>query len=144
MHLEMNKLEKNTWIERFGSGTLKYAHELGTATHDLYLQERIAFTYGLYFQSQPKTRVTTGVPLAVGDCHAFTEAMWCVRRRRALAPGEFSLPVWICLHEDTLCVSGLGVLLDTPPVWLPCSRVILAIVAPASKNGEYSGIVNPI
>lgn len=141
----MNKLCKNTWITTFGSGTLKYAHELGAATHDLYLEERVSFTYGKHFESASKTRLTTGVPLAAGDCHAFTEGLWCIRRRRALgATGEYSLPLWIHLHEDTGIVSGLGVVLDIPPEWLPSSRTIFAIVAPATRNSEYSGVINAI
>lgn len=59
----MNKLDKNTWINTYGSGILKYSYELGMATHHLYLEERVSFTYGKHFQSVSKTRLTTGVPL---------------------------------------------------------------------------------
>lgn len=137
-------LDEQTWIQIHGSGTLRHAYELKTAYRDLYLHERVAFTFGGAFSFVPKSRISTGAVLAEADCHPFTEGCWNIRRRHAEGfPGDkWSGPLYLSVSKDSITEQGMGILLEKANgcKWIPEVYVVYAIVAPV-KNGKYAGEV---
>lgn len=150
--MSMQEMSKEKWIVEYASGTLRHAYNLGCAIHSLYLEERVAFTYGRYFQPVPNSRITIGIPQAEGDCHPFTEGCWNIRRRLAQEtnPKECYSPAsYITItHPDNTVETGLGLRLISNPVWLPDGYQIVCIVSPTRKNArgeeEYTGEVRSL
>jgi len=145
--MSSRELSQSDWIEKHGSGTLRYAEALGCATRDLYLHERIAFTFGAHFSSVAKTRMSVGPALAEGDCPVFTEACWNIRRRLSEGPVDdsYSGVKYIRVENPEEVLEGLGLILQHTKgcVWLPEHLTVSCIVAPV-KNGKYTGEVRAL
>jgi hypothetical protein len=136
----MNEL---AWIKEYGSGTLQRAVELGAKYHSMYLHERVAFYFGAGFEAVQSSRITTGKPIAVWDCSAFTETCWFVRRLRAIRSFDAEL-IYITITDDNNKTrKGLGIKINNPnPEWLNSCYEVVALVA-EEVNGEYKDAVNP-
>lgn len=138
-------LSEEAWISEHASGTLRFAAQLGTSYRNLYLEERVHFTFGGAFEALPMSRILTGPLMAESDCRPFTEGVWQCRRRRAegFAGDVYSSPLWIqATPSEGPVREGLGLILTNPAqcAWLPSHLVVFAFVAPA-KNGQYTGEV---
>lgn len=135
--MSTRNLSKLEWIERHGSGTLRHAVGLGCAVGTLYLEERVAFTFGRYFSAIPASRIRTGKPFAEGDCHEFTEGCWNIRRRIAESPEEDKYSGALSLHishKGDIVEEGLGIILENPPPWVPEGQVVYCIVSPTVRD----------
>lgn len=145
--MSSREMNQSDWIEKHGSGTLRHAEALGCAIRDLYLHERIAFTFGAHFTGVVKTRMLIGPVPAEGDCPAFTEACWNIRRRLSESPAEdsYSGVKYIRVEDSKEVLEGLGLILQHTKncAWLPEHLTVYCIVAPV-KNGKYTGEVRSL
>lgn len=139
--MSTRKLSEAEWITKHGSGTLRFAYEMGTAYRQMYLYERVAFTFGGAFRLIPQSRFQCGAVLAEADCKPFTEGVWNIRRRKqeCYSGDLYHNPKYITVTTNEGQEEGLGVEVD--PVdcaWIPNGYIVYAIVSPA-KNGKYTG-----
>lgn len=136
-------LSEKEWIEKHGSGSLRHAMDLGCAYKDMYLHERIAFTFGASFDYVPHTRLMSGIPKAEPDCKPFTEGCWNIRRRisEKHPSDSYSLPQYLHITKENGIEEGLGIiLLESGCDWIPKNYIVYTIVSPV-KNNEYTGEV---
>lgn len=140
-------LDQDNWIENYGSSTLKRAKKLGASFKNLYLEERIAWEWGLNFKGVPKSRITFGDPYTEGDCHFITEGQWIADRYIIRSPFLEDLFEWkYIIVSDTnsnKLEEGLGLILrETTAQFIPSGYIIYAIIVTV-ENHKYTS-VNPI
>lgn len=146
---KLRLLSDNEFIDRHASGSLRKAHQLGLATRELYLHERVAYEYGWGFDIAPATRVTVGRAVMEGDCRPLTEACWHYERLLFMnpLPDADRYQIAYIRHEPAAgpAREGVGiVLVSTLSDWLPEHHCVFAIVAPFDpKTHAYLPAENP-
>lgn len=140
-------LTEDEWINAHASGTLRKNKRPGFAYRKQYLEERIAYQFGFGFEIAPRSRVTTGVPITEGDCHAVTEAGWHIERYMTmqLFEADECEARYIRVDEDGSSREGIGIVITKTSVgWIPEGHTVFAIIAeydPLKK--EYKEAQNP-
>ncbi len=76
----LRNMPDDDWIQLYGSSTLRRAIRLNASWKELYRHERIAFDFGFYFESLPRSRVLFGDAFSEGDCSSITEAQWLAEK----------------------------------------------------------------
>lgn len=133
--------------ERF-SGTLIKSHRHNLKVGDHAKHEAIAQTMGYLFEILPTSRVTFGVPISEGDCHAVTETLWHCDRMIAnnIFPEDVFEVKYINVTEDSGVVrEGIGILVrETSIQWVGTSNLLFAIVAVYdAAKGKWEDPINP-
>lgn len=138
-------IDPDSWVDHYGSGSLRRAREEGMRWREMYLAERTALEFGYGFQPVPSSRVAFGDALACGDDPGTTETCWWARALRFRA--ERSGQVWgvdvvhVRISDgDGGASAGIGIRITLPahPPWLPSDRKIVALTV--GKDGRT---VNP-
>lgn len=136
--------EKEDWIAKHASGTLRKAVELGFSWRSLYLEERICYEYGWEFKYLPRSRVSFGDAIIEGDNSSLTETCWHAERYKTLNPFPDSDYLEIKYIQLENC-EGLGLILRTTSApWVPSGHIIYALIAEYdTKNKQWLPAKNP-
>ena len=138
-------MSQETFIQRYGSGTLGKSARLGFNVYEAYLSERTRFEFGCGFIIVPRSRVTYS-DIKLVPSHALTELGWHAERMIELRP--FWSDTFVCKQfevefGDGTIHEGAGILVaQTSAPWVPNGYMILSIVAP-NVGGKYMAAINP-
>ena len=141
----LRTMNKETFIERWGSGTLRKSHKLGFNVHEAYLQERARFEFGTGFEILPSSRITYS-DIKLVPCQGMTELGWHAERMIELRP--FESDKFICKQFDIEYSNetkkfGAGIMLwETSAPWIPQGHMVFSVVTELIDN-KYQPAQNP-
>lgn len=144
---EIRYMGADEWIEEHGSGTLRKNKRIGFAWHTQYMQERIAYEFGYYFECVPRTRITFNDPITEGDCHPITEAGWHIERYQNLSVFEedkFEAKYISVEYRDGTRREGVGMVVTETSFSVSSGNIIFVIIAEYDVvNKQYKPAINP-
>ncbi len=113
------------------------------------MEEAIAQVLGWEFKTIPSSYVTTGIPMAEGDCPAITEFGWHLDRIQAFGiwGADKYQAGWINVtnQEGIVEAAGLAIMLvETDISWIPNGNLVYAMIAEYDpKTKSWSETKNP-
>ena len=149
-------LNKEDFIEKFGSGTLQKSYKMGLKCHDHFIDEWLAFYVGYEFEALPETRITTGHVISEGDCKAITELLWfnqvANERLKLMAEGLGLKPPKVEPRYINIeyapgdKLEGIGLVFTEKGFllkYISDSKMVFAITCKCNSMGEYENSKSP-
>ena len=143
----LRDMDKQTFIDKYGSGTLRKSQKLGFDITDAYLNERVKFEFGNGFQICYSSRFSYN-DIKLIPCEAMTELGWHAERMIEIRP--FESDIFKCKEIDVDFeggerIQGIGiVLMETSAQWIPNGYSVFSIVSTFNKETkQYMKAINP-
>jgi hypothetical protein len=145
--VRLRTMSKDDFIQEHGSGTLRKNTRIGFDTNLQYKEERAAYEFGWGFKILNHTRITFGIPISEGDCHAVTETGWHTERYLEMNLFEediFELKYIQIEESDGTKIEGIGLICrQTSASWVGNNSILYSMIAEYVPRQGWNNAENP-
>ncbi len=145
---ELRDMSMETFIEHYGSGTLRKNARIGMNVQSHYLSDRIHFEFGAAFEAVMERSLTWGEARSEPDSKSLTEVGWfCeVYAARCLFPGDEMEVKYLTIEPPGGTKrEGIGLILrKTSATWIPKGFAVFALITELDHSiHDWLPAVNP-